>query len=71
MKMYCRYARCLGKAWAWKVFFATGRLQEAAVIFEALPQENERLTAAYDWLARTLQSLDQGREAQEVLQRVL
>ncbi|MCP5409604.1 MAG: response regulator [Chromatiaceae bacterium] len=54
-----------------KVFFATGRLQEAAVIFEALLQENERLTAAYDWLARTLQSLDQGREAQEVLQRAV
>lgn len=61
----------MGKAWAWEGVFATGRLQEAAVIFEALLQENERLTAAYDWLARTLQSLDQGQEAQEVLQRAV
>jgi tetratricopeptide (TPR) repeat protein len=54
-----------------KVYFSTGRLEEAAIIFEGLLQENERFTAAYDWLARTLQSLDRGREAQDVLQRAV
>lgn len=54
-----------------KVFYATDRMQEAAAVFDGLLQENERLTAAYDWLARSLQALDRGREAQDVLLRAV
>jgi len=54
-----------------KIFYATGRLQEAAILFEGLLQENQRFTAAYDWLARALESQSRGREAQEVLQRAV
>ena len=54
-----------------KIFYTTGRLQEAATMFEGLLHENERFTAAYDWLARTLLALNRGKEAQEVLQRAV
>lgn len=54
-----------------KIYQATGRLQEAEMVFEGLMQENQRFTAAYDWLARTLQSQGRGGEAQEVLQRAV
>ena len=54
-----------------KVLFATGRMKEAAAIFQGLLQENERFTAAYDWLARTLQSQNREREAQGVLQQAV
>ncbi|MCB1831776.1 MAG: response regulator, partial [Gammaproteobacteria bacterium] len=54
-----------------KIFYTTGRLQEAATMFEGLLHKNERFTAAYDWLARTLLALNRGKEAQEVLQRAV
>lgn len=54
-----------------KIFQSTGRLQEAESVFEGLMQDNQRFTAAYDWLARTLQAQGRGNEAQEVLQRAV
>jgi len=54
-----------------KIFYATGRLQEAVSMFEGLLQDNQRLTAAYDWLARTLRTQSRGVEAQDVLQRAV
>lgn len=54
-----------------KIFRSTGRLQEAETVFEGLMQDNQRFTAAYDWLARTLQAQGRGNEAQEVLQRAV
>jgi FimV-like protein len=54
-----------------KIYFTTGRLQEAQAMFEGLLQDNQRFTAAYDWLARTLQALKRDRDAQEVLQRAV
>lgn len=54
-----------------KTFYATGRLEHAARLFQGLLQENQRLTAAYDWLARTQQALGRWEEAQQVLQQAL
>ncbi len=54
-----------------KVLFSSKRYPEARLLFEALLQENERLTAAYDWLARTLRMLEQSQEAQKILQRAV
>ncbi|MCP4283131.1 MAG: response regulator [Gammaproteobacteria bacterium] len=54
-----------------KIFYATGRLQEAVSMFEGLLQDNQRLIAAYDWLARTLRAQSRGVEAQDVLQRAV
>ncbi|MCB1759347.1 MAG: response regulator [Gammaproteobacteria bacterium] len=54
-----------------KIYFTTGRLQEAQAMFEGLLQDNQRFTAAYDWLARTLQALKKDRDAQEVLERAV
>ena len=54
-----------------KVYHATGRFEDARDEFEALLQQNQRFTAAYDWLARTLQALEQPDQAQQVLQQAV
>lgn len=54
-----------------KVYHASGRYAEAKRLFEELLEENPRLTAAYDWLARTQQALDTLKEAQETLERAV
>lgn len=54
-----------------KAFYALGRYQEAKDLFEELLAQNERLTAAYDWLARTLQALSQPLVAQDILQKAV
>ena len=52
-----------------KALFKAKRYDEAKEIFRDLIRENERYTAAYDWLARTLKCLNQMSDAQEVLQK--
>ena len=54
-----------------KVHYARGDYEKARLFFEKLLLQNERFTAAYDWLARTLQMLDQCEDAQEVLQKAV
>ena len=54
-----------------KVHFARSEYESARKIFEKLLIENERFTAAYDWLARALQMLDQSQDAQEILNKAV
>ncbi|MCP3869240.1 MAG: response regulator [Gammaproteobacteria bacterium] len=54
-----------------KAHFVTGEYAEARTLFENLLSDDETFTAAYDWLARTLQLLGQSVEAQAVLQRAI
>jgi len=54
-----------------KVHFASGRFTDAKSAFEELLQQNKRFTAAYDWLARTLQALEAPTEAQIVLEQAV
>ncbi len=56
----------LGKTW-----FAMGRYAEAAELFRQLLEENPRLTAAYDWLARIQRAQDAPREAQQTLEQAV
>lgn len=50
-----------------KVFYAKKKYQEAREIFRNLIYDSERMTVAYDWLAKTHQALGNLQEAQEVL----
>ncbi len=70
------YRRVLTKremAWAklglGKAMFGKEKYEEAKKIFSELIAENERFMAAYDWLAKTQQMLDEQKEAQLVLQK--
>lgn len=70
------YRKVLSKremAWAklglGKAMFGKEEYQEAKEVFSALVEENERFMAAYDWLAKTQQMLDELKEAQEILQK--
>jgi tetratricopeptide (TPR) repeat protein len=54
-----------------KVMYASGRLEPALELFRQLVEENDQLTAAYDWLAKTLRALQQPVEAQAVLQKAV
>ena len=70
------YRRVLSKremAWAklglGKAIFGREQYDEAKKVFSELIEENERFMAAYDWLAKTQQMLDELKEAQSVLQK--
>lgn len=70
------YRRVLSKremAWAklglGKAMFGKEKYEEAKKVFSDLIVENERFMAAYDWLAKTQQMLDERIEAQKVLQK--
>ncbi len=52
-----------------KTRFYQENYPEAKQIFSELVRENERFMAAYDWLAKTQQMLDELEAAQEVLRR--
>ena len=54
-----------------KVHYARGDFEKSRALFEKLLLQNERFTAAYDWLARTLQMLDRYEDAQEVLHKAV
>ena len=54
-----------------KTCYQLGRFQEAKELFEDLIAQNERIAAAYDWLAKALEALDQPQVAQEVLERAV
>lgn len=54
-----------------KVHYSRGDYGKARALFEKLLLDNERFTAAYDWLARTLQMLERFEDAQEVLQKAV
>ncbi len=70
------YRRVISKremAWAklglGKAMFGKEQYEEAKKVFSDLVMENERFMAAYDWLAKTQQMLDEQQEAQQVLQK--
>ena len=50
-----------------KVRFLTGNLMEAKDIFQEITREHRTYVEAYDWLAKTLEELDDLSEAQAVL----
>jgi tetratricopeptide (TPR) repeat protein len=52
-----------------KTLFLSKRYSEAKEVFQGLINDNERYTAAYDWLAKTYKCLNQMQSAQEVLQK--
>jgi len=52
-----------------KTFFAAEKYEDAKGVFSDLIQENERLMAGYDWLAKTHQELGEPDQAQKVLER--
>jgi CheY-like chemotaxis protein/Flp pilus assembly protein TadD len=52
---------------AGKVLYARRQYREAREVFQGLLNANEDMTAAYDWLARTYEALNDFRGAQEVL----
>ncbi|MCB1858342.1 MAG: tetratricopeptide repeat protein [Gammaproteobacteria bacterium] len=54
-----------------RVLYATGRLDEAKMVFDELSRDNPGFTAAYDWLARTLRSMNRHRDAQATLQKAV
>jgi len=54
-----------------KVMFSSGRLDEAKRLFEEILEDNERLTAAHDWLARIHQAQDRPIDAQRILQKAV
>ena len=51
-----------------QVHYARGDYEEAREIFQDLIYENEELTSAYDWLAKTLLVMDEPDEAQDILE---
>ena len=51
-----------------KSYYGNKRYQEAKQVFQGLIDGNERFMAAYDWLARTHQAMDEPEEAQKVLE---
>ncbi|WP_260295443.1 tetratricopeptide repeat-containing response regulator [Sedimenticola hydrogenitrophicus] len=51
-----------------KAYYGNRRYAEAAQVFQSLIDGNERFMAAYDWLARTRQALDEPEAAQKVLE---
>ena len=51
-----------------QVHYARGDYEEAREIFQDLIYENEELTSAYDWLAKTLLAIDEPIEAQDILE---
>ncbi len=70
------YRRVISKremAWAklglGKAMFGKEQYEEAKKVFSDLLSENERFMAAYDWLAKTQQMLNEQKEAQQVLQK--
>lgn len=70
------YRRVISKremAWAklglGKAMFGKEQYEEAKQVFSDLITENERFMAAYDWLAKTQQMLNEKKEAQLVLQK--
>jgi tetratricopeptide (TPR) repeat protein len=52
-----------------KALFGNEQYIKAKTVFSDLIMENERFMAAYDWLAKTQQMLDEQEEAQKVLQK--
>jgi CheY-like chemotaxis protein len=52
-----------------KAMFGKEQYHEAKTIFSELVKENERFMAAYDWLAKTMEMLNEFKEAQQVLQK--
>ncbi len=52
-----------------KAMFGKEQYAEAKVIFSDLIKENERFMAAYDWLAKTMEMLNEYKDAQQVLQK--
>ena len=51
-----------------RILFNLKRYEEALVSFEAVLEENDAHNIARDWMARALMALDQGEQAQQVLQ---
>ena len=51
-----------------KAYYGSKRYEEAQQVFQGLIDGNERYMAAYDWLAKTHQALDQPEVAQKVLE---
>ncbi len=51
-----------------KIKFITGAYEEAKVIFENIIAKNDKVVAAYDWLAQTHEKMENYKEAQKVLQ---
>ncbi|TVT49660.1 MAG: response regulator, partial [Sedimenticola thiotaurini] len=51
-----------------KAYYGNRRFGEAKNVFEGLLEGNERLMAAYDWLAKTELAMDQPMQAQKVLE---
>ena len=51
-----------------KVKFFTGAYDEAKSAFEKIITKNNKIVAAYDWLAKTHEKMGNNREAQRVLQ---
>lgn len=51
-----------------KSYFGNQRYEEARQVFQNLIDSNERFMAAYDWLAKTYQALDQPEAAQKILE---
>jgi tetratricopeptide (TPR) repeat protein len=52
-----------------KSYYGQAKYPEAQNLFKNMISENDRLMAAYDWLAKTHQVMDQPEEAQKVLER--
>ncbi len=51
-----------------KVYYHSGRFEEARQCFQAIIEENKHSMEAYDWLARTLVELGESEKAQASLQ---
>lgn len=54
-----------------KVYFQQGNYREAEVQFESLVKENPAYVHALDWLADTLEKLDQMERSQSILERAI
>lgn len=52
-----------------KAMFGKEQYAEAKVIFSDLIKENERFMAAYDWLAKSLEMLNEFKDAQQILSK--
>jgi tetratricopeptide (TPR) repeat protein len=52
-----------------KIKFITGNYEEAKGIFENIIMKNDKIVAAYDWLAKAHEKMGNLQEAQQVLQK--
>jgi tetratricopeptide (TPR) repeat protein len=52
-----------------KTYFGKEQFSEAQNLFKKMVGDNERLMAAYDWLAKTHQVMDEPEKAQKVLEK--